>query len=160
MNLTSVDTLEKAVLRHYCESLALGSHLPPHPVTVVDIGSGAGFPGIPIAILRPDCQVALVESHRRKAVFLREATRDYSNVRVIAERAESLHMRFDWLVSRALQWKRLLPLVRLAEHIGLLIGESDAAEIAGMSGVEWLAPARLPWSDQSMILIGHVPRGT
>src|SRR5262249_34337860 len=88
LNLTRVDRLEEAVVRHYCESLFLAAHLPSDPVRVVDIGSGAGFPGIPVAVARPDCTVTLVESHRRKAVFLRDATRRMPNVRVLADRAE------------------------------------------------------------------------
>jgi len=90
LNLTRIDSMEAGVERHYAESLFLGAHLPRRPLLVVDVGSGAGFPGIPVAVLRPDCSVTLVESHRRKAVFLREATRRLSNVVVRAERAGEL----------------------------------------------------------------------
>ncbi len=75
VNLTTITSLEEAVERHYCESLFLGAHLPAGNLRVVDVGSGAGFPGFPVAILRPECSVTLVESHQRKAVFLREASR-------------------------------------------------------------------------------------
>ena len=75
LNLTRVESLEEAVERHYCESVFLASHLPAGPLRVADIGSGAGFPGFPVAVARPDCQVTLIESHQRKAVFLREASR-------------------------------------------------------------------------------------
>src|SRR5436190_19106424 len=101
LNLTRIDSVEEAARLHYCESLFLGRNLPAGPLWIVDIGSGAGFPGIPIAILRPDCSVTLVESHKRKGVFLSEAVRNLTNVKVITDRAENLKDKFDWLVSRA-----------------------------------------------------------
>ena len=101
MNLTTVKSGEETVTRHYCESLFFGSHLPGEPRSVVDIGSGAGFPGVPIAILKPSCAVTLVESHQRKAVFLREATRGLTNVSVVAQRAQDVADKFEWVVSRA-----------------------------------------------------------
>ena len=71
MNLTSVQPGKETVLRHYCESLFFGSHLASESIdSIADIGSGAGFPGVPIAILKPECNVTLVESNQRKAVFL------------------------------------------------------------------------------------------
>ena len=57
LNLTAVRSVEEAVERHYCESVFAAIHLPAGPISVADVGSGAGFPGIPIAILRPDCLV-------------------------------------------------------------------------------------------------------
>jgi 16S rRNA (guanine527-N7)-methyltransferase len=69
LNLTRIDSVE----RNYGESLFLGRHLPPGPLRICDIGSGAGFPGFPVAVLRPDCEITLIEAHQRKAVFLKEA---------------------------------------------------------------------------------------
>src|SRR4029079_17083947 len=69
MNLTRITSLQDAVRYHYCESLYLATRLPQGPLRIVDIGSGAGFPGIPVAIYRPDCSVDLVDSHQRKAIF-------------------------------------------------------------------------------------------
>jgi 16S rRNA (guanine527-N7)-methyltransferase len=63
LNLTSIRKIEEAVERHYCESLFLGTHLPQDLLRIADIGSGAGFPGFPVAVLRPDCSVTLIESH-------------------------------------------------------------------------------------------------
>src|SRR5881394_2420015 len=71
LNLTRVVSAAEAARIHYVESLFLGAQLPPGALRIVDVGSGAGFPGIPVAILRPECKVDLVESHQRKAVFLR-----------------------------------------------------------------------------------------
>ncbi len=161
LNLTSLRDLEEVVVRHYCESVLLGSQLPADSVTIADVGSGAGFPGYPIAVLRPDCNVALVESNSRKCVFLREVTRGVSNVRVIEGRAEDLTEGFDWLVARALRWKDILATGRrLAAHLGLLVGESDAAQICGVRGIDWQPAIRLPWGDRRVILIGNVPHET
>src|SRR5215831_532416 len=65
INLTRIEKLEEIVDRHFAESLLLGSKLPPGELRIADVGSGAGFPGIPIAILRPKTAVSLIESHQR-----------------------------------------------------------------------------------------------
>src|SRR5260370_40569008 len=62
LNLTRINSIDEVVRLHYCESLFVGTKLPAGPLRIVDVGSGAGFPGIPLAILRPECTVALVES--------------------------------------------------------------------------------------------------
>lgn len=161
LNLTSLQTPEEVVVRHYCESLALGAQLPRGPATVVDLGSGAGFPGYPVAVLRPDCSVTLVESNGRKCVFLREARRGLNNVQVTEKRAEDLGESFDWLISRAVRWRAVLALVpRLAAHVGLLVGQSDADEMSRVRGINWLPPLCLPWGDRRVILLGSVPRET
>ena len=97
----------------------------PQGIRAVDIGTGAGFPGIPIAVVRPECAVTLIESHQRKAVFLREATRDLLNVRVLAMRAEDVKEKFDWIVSRAVSPADVLKL-DLAPNIALLTGHFEA----------------------------------
>src|SRR5437773_9711603 len=95
LNLTRIESVEDAVRLHYCESLFAGTKLTPGRLQIVDVGSGAGFPGIPIAIVRPECAVTLVESHQRKGVFLREASRNLANVKVITDRAENLKPEYD-----------------------------------------------------------------
>lgn len=161
MNLTSVRSLEEAVVRHYAESIFLGQHLrfSGDPHTVLDVGSGAGFPGIPIAVLRPEWLVTLVESNQRKAVFLNEATRDLANVTVIARRAEEISGDWAWLVSRAVRPAdacKLLP--RLAPSIGLLIGAGDIERLPRT--IIWDEAIFLPWGDRRVVMTGHVPRGT
>src|SRR5215469_6000878 len=100
LNLTSIEDLANTVERHYCESVFLAVHLPPGALRVIDLGSGAGFPGFPVAVLRPDCRVTLVEAHRRKAVFLREATRRLPNVRVLSVRFDDVtDAPFDFVIS-------------------------------------------------------------
>lgn len=124
MNLTSIEYLDEMVQRHYCESLFLGRCLPQEALKIVDVGSGPGFPGVPIAVLRPDCQVALLESNRRKSVFLREATRALPNALVIPERSQQVSELFDWAVSRAVSYREIEgSLGRLASNVALLSGE-------------------------------------
>ena len=100
-NLTAIREETAIVERHYCESLFLGTHLSQGHLRIADVGSGAGFPGVPVAVQRPDCAVTLIESHQRKAVFLRESTRGLANVRVSCQRAEEVEDEFDWAISRA-----------------------------------------------------------
>jgi|SRR5665213_724946 len=125
INLTRITTLQDAVRYHYCESLYLATRLPMGALRIADIGSGAGFPGIPVAIYRPECAVDLVESHQRKAVFLREAARTLRNVRVVAQRAEVLTDSYDWTISRAVRPEDVLKL-NLAPHVGVLGVEGDS----------------------------------
>ena len=155
VSLTSVRGLEEAVERHYCESVFAACHLPDGPASVADVGSGAGFPGIPIAIVRPDCSVVLMESHRRKAVFLKEASRDLANVRVVAKRAEEVAERFDWVVSRAVRYSDIAGvLMKLGRNVELLTGEVRAEDLGGF---EWQEPIRLPWGDRRLLWIGRNP---
>jgi 16S rRNA (guanine527-N7)-methyltransferase len=151
LNLTSVDRYEDAVERHYGESLFLGEHLPAGPLRIVDIGSGAGFPGFPVAVLRRDCEVTLIESHQRKAVFLREAARHLSNVRVLPKRAEDVSETFDWAISRAVSYQDLSKsLKRLAPRVALLTGAEEPPATLGFS---WEQPIPVPSSQQSYLRI-------
>jgi 16S rRNA (guanine527-N7)-methyltransferase len=136
LNLTRIESVEDAVRLHYCESLFVGTRLPTGALRVVDVGSGAGFPGIPIAILRPECTLTLVESHQRKGVFLREATRNLKNVCVVTDRAENLSADYDWLVSRAVSPKDLLKL-KLANNLALLVGGEDVPGCDRREPVPW-----------------------
>ena len=121
INLTRIEGVEEAVNRHYAESLYLGANLPAGPLTIADVGSGAGFPGFPIAVLRPECMVTLIESHKRKAVFLKEASRSLHNVVVLAQRGEAVSQTFDWVISRAVSWEDLQKFVfKLAPQVALL----------------------------------------
>jgi 16S rRNA (guanine527-N7)-methyltransferase len=153
LSLTSVRTLEDTVERHYCESVFAALHLPLEAVTVADIGSGAGFPGIPLAVMRPDCSVTLIESHQRKAAFLKEASRDLANVRVLSKRAEDVAENFDWVLSRAVRYADIAgTLKKMGRNAELLTGEVQASELIGF---EWLQPIRLPWGDRRYLWIGR-----
>jgi 16S rRNA (guanine527-N7)-methyltransferase len=94
-NLTAIRDPEEIIRRHFGESLFAGQHMgPPQrlPDTLLDLGSGAGFPGLPIALLHPEIRVTLAESQNKKSTFLREATRTLSlqNVEIWPARAESM----------------------------------------------------------------------
>lgn len=155
VNLTGIRTMEGAVVRNYCTSLFVALHLPSGPVSVLDVGSGAGFPGVPMAIYRPDCRLTLAESNARKAAFLREATRDIPNVRVVAKRAETIEEAFDWVVSRAVGWKQLSKYAaRLGRVVALLLSTADGETVCASKGWEWQRPLPLPWSHTGVLLIG------
>jgi 16S rRNA (guanine527-N7)-methyltransferase len=155
LNLASSRSMEEAVVRHYCQSLFVALELPREPVSVLDVGSGAGFPGIPMAVFRPDCHFVLAESHGRKAAFLREATRDLPHVRVAAQRAETLGEKFDWVVSRAVAWKQLRKHAgRLGRSVALLLSTSDVQKVRATRGWGWRAPVVLPWSGGGVVLVG------
>ena len=157
LNLTTINNLAAAIERHYAESLFLGSHLPPGPLQIADIGSGPGFPGFPVAVLRPDCTVTLIESHQRKAVFLREASRKVPNVRVVAKRAEELVGGFDVAISRAVSYQDLKgSLPKLASRAMLLTGQEAPPD--GL-GFVWEPPIPLPWGERRFLRIG-ADRGT
>jgi len=139
LNLTSIRDTEEAVVRHYCECLFFASLLPEEG-RVLDLGSGAGFPGVPVAILRPEMRVTLLESHQRKAVFLKEATRDLENVEVVPKRAEDISSTWDLVVSRAVDPKEVLRQgPRLAPRVGMLVGGADSLLFDGRT--------KLPWGD-------------
>ena len=163
MNLTTVKPGTETVTRHYCESLFFAAQFPPgnDRISVLDLGSGAGFPGIPMAILKPEWHVTLLESSQRKAVFLRESTRHLGNVTVRAERMEQTQEHGDWVVSRAVDPKEVLSEVpRLAPNVGLMIGEDDFSTIRDHSRIAWAEPVRLPWGDRRLCVYGYVSRET
>jgi 16S rRNA (guanine527-N7)-methyltransferase len=157
INLTSITNPEEVLQRHYCESLFLASRLPTGRLRVIDVGSGAGFPGFPVAVVRPDCEITLVESHQRKAVFLRHVSRELHNVKVTAVRAESVTDHFDWLVSRAVAWRDLEALSVLADRLALLVSLPIESESAS---VRWESPFPLPWDSRKAVIVGEVSRGT
>ena len=116
-NLTAIHDESKLVSHHVLDSLAVVGHLPDG--TVVDVGSGAGLPGIPIAIARPGLEVGLLDSNHKKAAFLQQAVGELglANTRVIVERAEIYRplRLFNAVVSRA--FSDLADFVRLAGHL-------------------------------------------
>jgi len=92
MNLTRITDRAAAEVQHVADALTLLPFLPAGPFHLADVGSGGGVPGIPLAIARPDAQVLLIESTRKKAHFLRQtvAALGLANVRVTEERAEDI----------------------------------------------------------------------
>lgn len=101
-NLTSVRGPDKIVERHFVECIACAQALPESIESLLDFGSGAGFPGIPIAICRPEISVKLAESQNKKSAFLRESVRHLGLMtQVFSQRAEGLADRFDGVTLRA-----------------------------------------------------------
>ncbi|HET7203389.1 MAG TPA: 16S rRNA (guanine(527)-N(7))-methyltransferase RsmG [Steroidobacteraceae bacterium] len=118
MNLTAIRERSQQVTKHVLDSLSVAPWL--RGTRVADIGSGAGFPGIPLAIVRPDLQFSLVESTGKKCRFL-EHVRDtlgLANVEVVQSRAESYKpdVRFDSVLARAVG-----PIVDLVRNAGALV---------------------------------------
>ena len=120
--------------RHIANCLPVTTLIPQN-ATVVDIGSGAGLPGIVIALARPDTEVTLVEPLQRRVDFLNEAVKELKiPITVVRGKAESIRGAFDVVTSRAVApLPKLLPLVRhLIKPGGSLLaikGESAQAEI-------------------------------
>lgn len=154
LNLTRITDLPEAVTRHYAESAFLTAHLSGEAgLRIADIGSGGGFPGVPLAILRPDVRVDLVESRSRKAAFLREATAKLANCRVLAQRAKDLVGPYDWVVSRAVAPADVLVL-RISPCVALLVGPEAAENLAERR-------IQLPWAGSGYLAISSdVPRET
>lgn len=102
-NLTAIREPEKMVSHHLLDSLAVASHL--HVKRLLDVGSGAGLPGIPLALADPDTHVTLLDSNHKKAAFLNQVVMELKlkNAEVCSERVESWQTqhRFDVIISRA-----------------------------------------------------------
>jgi 16S rRNA (guanine527-N7)-methyltransferase len=137
INLTAVRDPEEIVTRHFGESLFAGRLLQESgalastdPVrTLADIGSGPGFPGIPIKLLAPHIQVTLIESNHKKTAFLREVIRrlNLTGIEVFSTRAETLARQFSVITLRAVEkFSTVLPvaagLVQSGGTLCLLIG--------------------------------------
>jgi 16S rRNA (guanine527-N7)-methyltransferase len=151
LNLTGLKDPDEIVERHYCESLFLAAHLPGGGLRIGDVGSGAGFPGVPLAIARPECSVALIESHQRKSVFLREAARELANVKVIPMRAEDISETFDWVAVRAVRFSEIEEaLAKLAPNVGIL----GSAETPSSTRFTWNIPITVPWGERRKLWFG------
>ena len=103
-NLTAVHDAHEMVTRHILDSLSILPYL--QGVRIIDVGAGAGLPGIPLAIAKPQCQFVLLDSNRKKTRFMQQTKTELQleNVEVICSRAETYHPAeaFDSVVSRAL----------------------------------------------------------
>lgn len=158
INLTAIRDTAEAVRRHYGECLFLASSVPAGNWRVLDVGSGAGYPGVPFAIARPECEVSLVESDVRKSVFLREATGDLRNCRVVQRRLEELKepVPFDWIVSRAVRLEDVAKYgQRLGNGLGLLTTATDSSKLrSSAKGWEWEMDRAIPWQPEHVALLG------
>jgi len=129
-NLTAVRDAAKAVHVHLLDSLATVPYLA--GTRFLDVGSGAGFPGIPIAVAKPGARVVLLEGNHKKAAFLTQAVAELQlkNAQAVCERVESWRPaeQFDCIVSRALA--ELPELIALTRHL-----LAPGGVIAAMKGV-------------------------
>lgn len=159
VNLTSVREPEAIVTRHLGESLFAGLQLRPAG-TLLDLGSGAGFPGLPIQLLYPDLTVTLAESQVRKAAFLREAVRVLDlATKVWPRRAEDLPRgsRFDTVVLRAVD--RMEAAAALAAtlsrgQLGILAGADAAPALAQIAAGFRFTQTPIPLSTSRVLLVG------
>ncbi|MCE9632893.1 MAG: 16S rRNA (guanine(527)-N(7))-methyltransferase RsmG [Methylophilales bacterium] len=116
-NLTAVRELDDMVTLHLLDSLAVLPHLTAS--NVLDVGSGGGLPGIPLALALPELQVTVVDSSHKKATFLRQAKAELGldNVQVVCERVEAYQpeIKFHTIISRA--FSDVSEFVRLTQHL-------------------------------------------
>jgi 16S rRNA (guanine527-N7)-methyltransferase len=116
-NLTAIREPEKMVSHHLLDSLGVAPHL--HAMRVLDVGSGAGLPGIPLALARPEMHVTLLDSNHKKVAFLNQAVMELKlkNAEVCSERVEAWQTqnRFDLIISRA--FSDMDEFVRITRHL-------------------------------------------
>ena len=148
MNLVSLQSDLDLPVRHFVDSLTLLPHLPPGPASLLDIGSGAGFPALPVRILRPDLRITLLEASRKKCSFLKELTRrlGLQDVVVLNTRLEELLKQtarpsFDIITSRAtLKLPELiekgLPLLKDGGFLAAMKGPGLDEEIAALESLK------------------------
>ena len=142
MNLTAVRDPHAIQIRHFLDSLSCATVTGGlNGRSLIDIGTGAGFPGLPLKILYPDLQLTLADSVAKKTVFLKAIVAELGleNVTIVAERAETLgqqlahRQQYDWAVARGVVEMRalaeyLLPLCKIGGHMLAQKGKSAAQE--------------------------------
>jgi 16S rRNA (guanine527-N7)-methyltransferase len=164
LNLTAIRDPLEILHRHFCESMYGAVSVPVQFGRLADIGAGAGFPGIPMKILRPELELILVESNIKKGTFLAEVVRDLelTNTRVLISRYEELSEELaplDYVCSRALgefgtflEWAAGQRLS--AERVLLWIGGRDLDEARKSPHWEWQEPIMVPQSLRRYLLVG------
>jgi len=158
-NLTAIRDEDGILRRHFVESIAAARALPLQSGTLLDFGSGAGFPGIPIALCQPGLQVTLAESQGKKAAFLREAVRTLSlSAQVHSGRAEALGKTFDIVTLRAVD--RMEAAIQAAASIvspggwlALLTttGTQNTMQAAAGPEFSWSIPTTLPGENRILL---------
>jgi len=162
INLTSIRDEEGILSRHFVESIACARALPAGVSTLLDFGSGAGFPGIPIALCRPEIAVTLAESQGKKSAFLREAVRVLGvTILVHSGRAESLATHFDCVTLRAVDKMQLAVqsaahLVRPGGWLALMTTSASLPAFKSAAGPEftWTATPLFPGSSDRLLALG------
>lgn len=163
VNLTAVRDKDGILARHFVESIACARALPARISTLLDFGSGAGFPGIPIAICRPEIAVTLAESQGKKSAFLQETVRALGlPIVVYCGRAETLRQTFDCVTLRAVDKMAIAVqgasrLVRPSGWLALMTTGATLPELRAAAGPElsWRDPVTVPGSDNRILVLGE-----
>ena len=162
MNLTAVREPDDIVRRHFAECIFAAQQIPGNVKTLLDFGSGAGLPGIPVALCRPEIEVTLSESQRKKAAFLREAVRTLGlKAEVWDRRVEQMpaERTFDAVTLRAVDKMAeacRTALARIAAG-GFLLAfatRTTEPELRRIGGVDWQGAVPIPGSEQALVLTG------
>lgn len=163
LNLSAIRDEEGVLSRHFVESIAVARALPQSIQTLLDFGSGAGMPGIPIALCRPEIAVTLAESQTKKAAFLQEAVRTLGiSVKVHAARAEALRAVFDCVTLRAVE--KMPTAVSQAAHLvaptgwlALMTTPSELSELEAAAGKDFAVKKilPLPGSTERLLALAH-----
>lgn len=168
INLTSLQRPEEIATRHFGESLFLARIFQPGQGLMVDVGSGAGFPGLPLKVAWPWLEAVMLEPNHRKAAFLKEVVRScgMDGVEVRAERLaeaaqQALRGRASLVTMRAVAigpdlLDDLKKLLKPSGQLALFLGAKDAAELSKSAEFEWAKPVSIPQSERRVILIGRL----
>jgi len=164
VNLTAIRDPLEILYRHFCESMFGATVLPVEKCRLADVGSGPGFPGLPLKIIRPDLELFLIESNVKKATFIAEVIRELglTDAKVLVSRFEELGEEvapLDFVCSRALgefpgflNWAGS-PHVS-AKNVLLWLGGRDLNEVRAIPDWTWEAPVPMPHSLQRLLLRG------
>jgi 16S rRNA (guanine527-N7)-methyltransferase len=164
INLTAIRDPLEILYRHFCESMYAAVAVPVENGRLADVGSGAGFPGIPLKIIRPGLHTFLVESNMKKATFLAEVLRtiELPDTKVLVSRYEELGedlMPLDYVCSRAvgefepfLAWAASERVA--AKQVILWIGGRDLDQAQRGMQWEWREPIPVPHSLRRYLLVG------
>ncbi len=161
-NLTAVRAPEQMMRRHFGESLFAAIQLvaSDSTQTVIDVGSGAGFPGLPLKIYAPAIRLTLIESQNKKATFLREAVRamGMTGVEVYLGRAELFVGKAQLVTMRAVEkFEQVLStagaLVEEGGSLGLLIGASQVPKAKEILPGRWESPVPIPGSESRVVAV-------
>lgn len=174
-NLTAIDETKKIRIKHFLDSLTCLKAMQDTPMEqVIDVGTGAGFPGLPLKILYPQMHLTLVESVGKKANFCQHLvnTLQLEGVEIMTERAEVVGTmpehrgRYDWALARAVAVlpvlaEYLLPLAKIGGRVLAMKGESGPAEahaadraIHILGGhLRQISPVHLPGVEEDRYLV-------
>jgi 16S rRNA (guanine527-N7)-methyltransferase len=164
-NLTAIRDPVEILHRHFCESMYAAVSVPIERGRLADVGSGGGFPGLPLKIIQPELEVFLIESNVKKATFLAEVIRELSlqDVRVIVSRYEDLGEEIaplDFVCARAvgdfeqfLTWAGAIS--TSARGVVLWIGGRDIERVKRYKSWIWREPIPMPYSLQRYLLVGE-----